>query len=301
MNSIQVEPLFETMAIHRPYFAFDDISYVEKGDINKGIVGKFKRQQPTAYESGSITSSEAGRHMAILGAYLSGMATPAKSELYHLVTKAIVWKTDDDVTDDKEQSDKEYTATAYPVNLNGKLDEVETTLSYNGVDLYKISLTYKIIPKGPFSRFFKDVYIEDYLQPEFNPYTDDPDLSVDSIESNRIKCHLSPLTPEQCAGHFPHYSFAPLAILNHGLRIAVGKLLSEHLDTENLKFSICFADITAEHLIRHGEKIEYDATIISSETLKPRTVGNKILIDCKIGTESKVCVHSVAIAKVDEL
>ena len=268
LRYINNSDLLELLCVTPPYFALEDI-YID--DQNKQLSATIQLEQPLGKECGPISTSEAGRHLAIAGQ--SHIAIYTENKTYCVVEKAEVARLDSDYTD------KKFDIITKILSLNKRNAIVIASLYTTQKKLvYEFVLTYIMIPSKVFARKYKSIYVEQSVNINGNPYLASPTLNTVSVTDTSLLSKVQPLQPFQCAGHFPNFPFVPIAILMQAVLISIGNLLSKQYSDPI--FTLLEATMDAYHLVPANADIEIFTEIIQCTDLL-------LTINCQISSYHK--------------
>ncbi len=256
----------DLICITPPYYALYDLALLQNG-ILEGIC--FIENNETD-EATIISSSEAGRHLAILGSGLLALENEDKSKHYYLVTHATTVYRHKDLTgiqfnQNKAKSKLIGQAKLISLDLKGKTGKVETKLFTEfGRQVFTMEITYQIIKEDIFSRLFQSNYVFAKPSQINNPYT--RQIEIDNLRSrkNNLKGDIGVVQPEQCLGHFENFPALPIAILSSAMINLAGKHLKRILKRQNIRYALSKADLAAFRLAFAGERILLNSNYIDT-------------------------------------
>ena len=239
VEKIPLERLFKSIATRPPYFALTNINFDKYNNV---LTANVTPEQPLADELGPISTSEAGRHLALAG--LSHIALNKKTINYYLVERAIVNRSKF-IGDDK--SLKIVSKISDVTNKKAKAKVKMTSLS--GETIYDFFINYFIVSEKVFARKYQSKKIIPTPLNWTNPYKIFSQKTVTIEQTDRhIKSKLLPYSEQDCVGHYPKFSFIPVAILMQILFCEASKVLNQHF-CDALKYRLIDADMTAKQLI----------------------------------------------------
>ena len=257
MNSVDKilpERLFKSIVTRPPYFALTNISFDKYNNI---LTANVMREQPLGDEVGPISTSEAGRHLALAG--LSHIALNKKTVNYYLVERAVVNRSK------FIGNDKKLKIISKISDVNDRKAKAKVRLtSLSGITIYEFFISYFIISEKVFKRKHRDQKIAPISLHQKNPYKNCTIKTVTVDEKDQcLKSKLLPFTEEDCLGHYPEFSFIPVAILMQALFSEASKVLKIHLRGA-FKCRLLDAEMTAKQLIPANSSAELSTKIITA-------------------------------------
>ncbi len=252
---VVMEELFEFIMTRPPYFSLQNMSYDREKNI---FMAEITPEQSLGAEVGPISTSEAGRHLAIAG--LCHLALNRKSTSYYLVEKTRVERSHY-VGIDRRLS--LLTNVQYVNGRNAVINANLTTL--DGTLIYSFTVSYFVVPKAVFQRKYRSNRIEPILEYNNNPYRRYPPNTSTIEQRDKVaKSHLMAFDSRDCVGHYPGFPFIPVAILVESILYEISKILDFNFH-KNVMFRLSSADMHAAQMIPVNTVSEIKTNIITSE------------------------------------
>ncbi|HCF3047470.1 hypothetical protein ACM714_27530 [Pseudomonas aeruginosa] len=271
---LDAKKISQRINVHQPYFAFQQL-----WQENLSLVGSFTPEQPLLYESGPITAGELGRHLAILGS-CTAVALHDGPEGYYLATKARLSR-----NAHKQASYQEgFHASAQVLSLDKRTLRVSAQ-AWNPAPIAELICEYVILSPALFRRSFQHYASECSPEPSISPYQYPIPLYSLAFQAEQLDAFAGPLSPQQCAGHFPGFPCWPVAIISQTAIQAMGELLRKKYGP-NIRFHIQEAELSAEKLISAHSPLRFNIQLkLKTERAEP--------IDCtaKVYQQNETVAH----------
>ncbi len=239
------------ISVARPYFDLRDLEETGTGTVEATVP-----PQPTvAPEAGAIEAAQVARHLAILGSCSVALARDGDDRHHYLATKA------------------HYTRMANaPAAVSGGLRAkaigswvdrrtaraLVTLATEDGQGLNLLDVEYTVLAPRMFARLNPPIDIDaiaaiDGLEPRAE--------TVQAIDGG-LRVDAGPIPVEMCAGHFPDYPAAPVAIVMGRLCRAAGLAMMDHLDLDRRRYRIEEGRVEATGLARAGQSLVLEARYV---------------------------------------
>jgi len=151
INALPVtsEEIFKLIDVCEPYYALKDLAIAQDGSIS----AKVPIQQDLYYEPLPISSSEAGRHLAVLGSCACALSNPDKFKHYYLAASANATRKDFDFTRDEPEY---FLGHARCIKVDSRSAQAITSLQYpDGTIFSEIVINYHVLDYRVFERIHK--------------------------------------------------------------------------------------------------------------------------------------------------
>ncbi|NYH77504.1 hypothetical protein FHR84_000818 [Actinopolyspora biskrensis] len=155
---------------------------------------------------------EALRHGAILGIYSVASLMGDQEKRYYLARGGYAsWEIS---PPERERASTPLTACAdgAPRGDNREGSASMTMYAADESVVMRAWTWYSIVAESDMDRFFPGLYRPNVAGPENNPYVDALELNATSADASSASAWVT-APPERCAGHFPGYPAAPVAML----------------------------------------------------------------------------------------
>lgn len=240
--------ILQLIDVHPPYFALHEVRVYP----DQTVTARIQAEQPTGYENGPVSCTEACRHMAILGSVSCALANPVKSRHFYLAGEGSYQQ----INVAPVLSDKVLTIQARCTYLDKRKARAECRLLNAGNNLIaEISVCFHVVAYSVFERLYKPHYKS---APDFNipnPYLRKNALLNIQCSPLQASASLGIIRDQYCSGHFPHFPALPVAILMNSLLDLATAYLQFVLNTKS--FSICVKklELIADNLGFAGEHL----------------------------------------------
>jgi 3-hydroxymyristoyl/3-hydroxydecanoyl-(acyl carrier protein) dehydratase len=252
------EEIFKIIDVNKPYFALQNLTYHSDGTVTAII----PIEQHLGYEPTPITSSESGRHLAVLGSCVCALNNPNKTRHYYLAASANATRKDFDFFGEKPGY---FIGWAKCLKVEGKLAQAQTMLKFPDGRIYsEIVINYHMLNHRIFERINQSRLIK-ILEQDYNPYISDPEIKYEKVSDTRIISTVDNISPMDCAGHFPEIPAVPIAIL---FRILVKlSIILMQIRKGNPSQIFCVKECTTEakNLAFPGEPIDIETQFIYTD------------------------------------
>ncbi len=277
--------LFQKICVSEPYFAMNELIYSD----HKIVQASFIIENIGFPESFSLSSGEAGRHLAILGSCALALINPDPEKHYYLAVEAVGGNSNvaKAVHRCLDRKNKKFIvqSKAISLDLRKKSGQAEAKIfNAHGLEVSSLIITYKVFRNDLFKRLFKRFYIENAMNMAANPYTDNYPLKDVVYSNNVLTGKTGIIRPEQCAGHFDEYPALPVAMLCSLLFEMAGRHYMHKVNRNDVKYCVDRILLTANRLASAGEflllqseefvnNIENKRYIVSARDFEGNVVG----------------------------
>lgn len=252
------DEILKIIDVNKPYFALQNLTSHADGTVTAII----PIEQHLGFEPKPITSSESGRHLAVLGSCVCALNNPNKIRHYYLASSANATRKDFDFFGEKPEY---FIGWAKCLKVEGKSAQAQTMLKFPDGRVYsEIVVDYHVLNHRIFERINQSRQIK-MLEHDYNPYITDPEVQYEIVSATRIISSVNSITPKDCAGHFPEMPAVPIAIL---FRILVKLSITlMQIRRGNPKLLFCVKECTTEakNLAFPGESIDIDVQFIHTD------------------------------------
>ncbi|MEM9564777.1 MAG: hypothetical protein AAGA93_19300 [Actinomycetota bacterium] len=261
-----VERALTRISVARPYFDLADLELV--GD---GIVEATVPSHPTtAPEAGAIEAAQVARHLAILGSCAVALTRDDDSRHHYLATRAHYSR----MANAPASVDGPLRAQAIGSWIDKRNARALVTLSdADGRALNLLDVTYTVLAPRMFARLNPPIDLDAIDAATTGAQ---PTETTETIERRPggVRVDAGPIPVEMCAGHFPDYPAAPVAIVMGQLCDAAGLAMLDHLGLGPLdsggggsegghRYRIEEGHVEATGLARAGQRLVLDATYVT--------------------------------------
>lgn len=249
------------ICVTKPYYSLENPEQISDTEIQCEV----NVENLNSGEATIISAAEAGRHLAILGSCILALNNPVESRHYYLATKAYIKRVEDPKNVLRPEN-------ARPVRLFAQARILDYTnrnalvnaelFTFQKHLVYELKVSYQIMKKELFQKFFKKHVVPELSHSEINPYSETPNIKNIRLKGKTLDGYLGKISEEQCLGHFDHYPAFPIAILCAALAKTGGIHLKKILNTDHLTYSTKNADIKAHKLAFAGEEVFVHSTLL---------------------------------------
>jgi len=288
INALPVtsEEIFKLIDVCEPYYALKDLAIAPDGSIS----AKVPIQQDLYYEPLPISSSEAGRHLAVLGSCACALSNPDKFKHYYLAASANATRKDFDFTRDEPEY---FLGHARCIKVDSRSAQAITSLHYpDGTTFSEIVLNYHVLDYRVFERIHKERIIS-WETISYNPYITEPSTNYTPISSKQLFGVIENVRVIDCAGHFPGLPAVPISILFRVLVRYAIVLMQHRIDNPNAVFCVRECTTEAKNLAFPGEEIDVNARFIHTDEKNQHfiKVSAYTNCDCCVGTTELILVE----------
>lgn len=281
LNTLPVssEEIYKLIDVSAPYYALEDLVQEQDGTIS----AKIPIQQDLFYEPSPISSSETGRHLAVLGSCICALQNPTKIKHYYLASSANATRKDFNFKRDKPPY---FIGTASCIKVDSRSAQAFTTLKYpDGTVFSEIVINYHVLDHLIFERIHQEK-IKPNIDISTNPYKTEPSVNTTSISDKQLFGVIDNVKIVDCAGHFANLPAVPMSILFRVLvRLAI-MLLQQRIGNPNAVFCVRECTTEAKNLAFPGEEIDVNARFIHTDEKDQHFVKVSAYTncDCCVGT-----------------
>ncbi|SEJ74360.1 hypothetical protein SAMN05216327_11810 [Dyadobacter sp. SG02] len=268
LTSLSRDEIFELIDVLPPYYALKDVA-VSPGNF---AVARIRTEQPLGHEVFPISTSEASRHMAILGSVCCAVANPVKQKHYYLANTGTFTRG----TEDTFWIGNELIVMAECLSFGKRGACVRACLLNHQHQLIcGIDVSYHVIHHSLFERIYTcgnaGTPSGDFGRD--NPYTTKNPLADVSISDTGASAWLREITSKNCQGHFPKFPTLPVAILVASVFDLIIMYIHHLTGDRALKVLVRESTLLAENLAFSGETVELHARLQESS-------GNRFKVQC---------------------
>jgi len=242
------ERALRRISVTRPYFDLRDLEETGTGTVEATI----PRQPTVAPEAGAIEAAQVARHLAILGSCAVALARDGDDRHHYLATKAHYTR----MANAPATVTGDLRAKAIGSWVDRRTARALVTLSTeDGRGLNLLDVEYTVLAPRMFTRLNPPIDLDaiNGLEPTAE--------AVETIDGG-LRVDTGPIPVEMCAGHFPDYPAAPVAIVMGRLCRAAGLAMMDHLDLDRRRYQIEEGRVEATGLARAGQSLVLEARYI---------------------------------------
>lgn len=282
------------ISVARPYFDLRDLE-----ETGAGIVDATVPLQPAvAPEAGAIEAAQVARHLAILGSCSVALARDDDDRHHYLATRAHYTR----MANAPTAVGGPLRAKAIGSWVDRRTARALVTLSTeDGRGLNLLDVEYTVLAPRMFSRLNPAIDL-DVIQ-GIEPVEE----QVERIDGGLL-IDAGPIPVDMCAGHFPDYPAAPVAIVMGRLCRAAGLAMMDHLGFDrgldrglDRRYRIEEGRVEATGLARAGQSLALEARYVEPVPGGHRLEG-RALADGEVCGEVDVVlsVHGPAVESGDD-
>ena len=233
---------------------------------DQALQAEIEVEQPLQNEIGPISSSEAGRHLAILGSCSASRINPSSGQHFYLATRAEIIR-----LSKKPHADTRLVAKAKAQFIEKKKAYASTLLlNKEMTPIFQVKVFYEVIKAATFNRLMSTSSSEIHLDnisaittPEYNPYVKEVFCNEYETKDQSLTFSFA-VESDDCMGHFTDLPMLPISFLMRRLTTGAEKLLETIL---NRKFTYFVESgfIVAENLAPAGSEIRCRITLLDSD------------------------------------
>lgn len=235
------------IAVQPPYFGLVDLE-----DLGGGIAAAVVPTSPArAPERGAVEAAQVARHLAILGSCAAALARDDDARHHYLATEAHYMRL---AGGPLEVGEGPLRAEAVASWIDRRSARAYVKLmTEDGHGLHVLDVRYAVLTPKMFARLHPPIDVSAAPDDEGRFFATEPEVIDGGL---RVDC--GPIPPRVCAGHFPHYPAAPVAVLMGQLCRVAGMSLASHLDRP-LDFQIEEGRVEASKLAIAGQHLTLEA------------------------------------------
>jgi 3-hydroxymyristoyl/3-hydroxydecanoyl-(acyl carrier protein) dehydratase len=255
---ITSEEIFNLIDVRDPYYALEKLQLNEDGTISAII----PIEQHLGSEPIPITSSEGGRHSAVLGSCVCALHNPNKIRHYYLAASANATRVNFEFSSGQTAY---FIGWAKCLKVEGKSAQAHTKLMFPDGRIYsEVIIDYHVLNHKIFERI-NQARQRTIAESDHNPYIADPPLKYEVLSDTQLTAIIDNIGPLDCAGHFPEIPAVPIAILFRILVKLSIILMQIRKNNPNAVFCVKECTTEAKNLAFPGERIDIEALFIHSD------------------------------------
>lgn len=259
----------ERISVSAPYFDLSDL-VVDDGGTVRALV---PLRPPTQPEEGLIAATEVARHLAILGSCALALQHVDGDRHHYLATKAHFLRTANFTTADASGDVDDRVPPGHLVaEASGAWADRRSARALaklygpHGRLSHVLDVHYTVMAPRIFKRVMPAIDQKAVRGDAAGVGRSDVlaggreerfDVSV--ADGRRVAVDCGPVPLDMCAGHFPDYPAAPVALVMGRLARAAGVAMNRHLGFGELSYTIDEARVVATRLARVGQRLTLDA------------------------------------------
>ncbi|QNL51038.1 hypothetical protein H8S90_05455 [Olivibacter sp. SDN3] len=203
--ALQQEEIADLIDVGAPYYALKDV-YLLSGNT---VAANISPEQSMSDEQASIATSEACRHLTILGSVACAMVNPIKSKHYYLVHNITFTGT----ANKKWQLHQQFKLFAECISFEGNLAKIKACMVDETNELIcNVDVGFQVTSEVTFNKRFAQAK-KYYLLPNANPYSMKNKLLKLRLSAVGATASLGEIKEQYCGGHFPRHPALPAPIL----------------------------------------------------------------------------------------
>lgn len=283
---VSTEEIFKLIDVREPYYALENLTFEQDGSVT----AKVPIEQDLYYEPLPISSSEAGRHLAVLGSCACALNNPDKVKHYYLASSANATRKNFDY---KRDEPNYFLGYARCIKVDNKSAQAVTSLRYpDGTVFSEIVINYHVLDHRIFERIHKERLVS-WEAANYNPYITEPNANHTFISDKQLFGVIENVRATDCAGHFPSLPAVPISILFRVLvRFAV-VLMQHRVGNPNAVFCVRECTTEAKNLAFPSEEIDINARFIHTDDKNQHfiKVSAYTNCDCCVGTTELILIE----------
>ncbi len=257
----------QRISVRAPYFDLRDLDVADDGAVRALV----PVTPPVHPETGLIEAAQAARHLAILGSCAVALQRDDDDRHHYLATRAHFLRTANITEADRVDTTDVMSVDFLVAEASGTWIDRRSARALvklygpDGELSHALDVHYTVMTPRMFSRLMPPIDVEALRDDSAGGAVsaglsnggvarfDVRDLEVDEGSGVTVDC--GPIPIDMCAGHFPDYPAAPVALVMGQLARAAGVALNRHLGFGALTHSIDEARVTATKLGRAGQRL----------------------------------------------
>ena len=255
----------ERISVAAPYFALEQLT-----ETDDGVAALVPISSPMHPETGFIEATQVARHLAILGSCAVALQREDDERHHYLATRAHFLRTANVTDPGGRYGGAVLEAEATGIWIDRR--SARSLVKLNGPDgeaSHILDVHYTVMTPRMFDRLMPPIgpalngagngtrTIEADTMPAASNGTraSDPriEFSVGSSGNDAVRFDCGPIPNEMCAGHFPQYPAAPVALVMGRLAQAAGLAMNRHMGFGELSYQVDEARVVATKLGRAGQ------------------------------------------------
>ncbi|QRR07615.1 hypothetical protein FPJ27_15180 [Burkholderia sp. MS455] len=270
--SVDLEEIYKLIAVSPPYFSF---SSLYRRDLSEWTVyGDIIPEQPLGIEGGTISTAEAGRHLAILGSCAAALTDDGRHGgacIYYLVDRATWVRSSGDV---HRGNAGVLTARARVENRNRNFVVACTELVSDENVLGALNVRYHAVPANVFQMIARPFKVDEVPFCGVSPYGLRLPLEYTSVKKDKLIASLRHPGYTHSSGHFLNFPIWPVAVVMYAVSQAMAHLISTLMGGIK-SFTVERADIETETIASLSTPLDFHLRI-------KKIIDNTCLIDCVV-------------------
>lgn len=259
----------QRISVRAPYFDLRDLVVDDDGTVRALVPAR----PPTRPETGLVAAAQVARHLAILGSCAVALQRDDDDRHHYLATNAHFLRTANlTATNGSVSGDDSTSASHLVAEASGTLSDRRSARALaklygpHGQLSHVLDVNYTVMAPRMFSRIMPAIDHEANRDDAAGAGRTDEltgrreerfDIKTGAGPGVTIDCGPVPL--DMCAGHFPDYPAAPVALVMGRLARAAGIAMNRHLGVGKITYSIDEARVVATKLARVGQRLTLDA------------------------------------------
>ncbi len=248
-----------------PYFDLGELRETGEGIVTADI----PLTPATGTEVGAMEAAQVARHLAILGSCAAALGRSDDARHHYLATKAHYAR----LSNAPATTDEALTAEAVASWVDRRSARALIKLgTVSGQGLNLLDVEYTVLSPKMFARFNPPVEL-----PE-EPVAEEAELDELPFDvtyhDGGLRVDCGPVPASLCAGHFPDYPAAPVAIVMGQLCRAAGLGLAQHVGRDDVAYRVEEGHVTAQKLGRAEQRlvlhVSYDKPVPGGHQLDGR-------------------------------
>jgi len=286
--SISCEEILKLIDVSDPYYALENLVCEPDGTVS----AKVPIQQNLFYEPSPISSSEGGRHLAVLGSCACALSNPNKIKHYYLAASANATRKDFNFN---RKEIPYFIGTARCLKVDNRTAQASTVLKYPDGDVFsEVVINYHVLDYRLFERIHHEKIIaEAGAGAKHNPYVIEPPVNFTQISDKQLFGVIENIKVQDCAGHFSRIAAIPISILFRVLVKLSIILMQQRVGNKNAVFCVRECTTEAKNLAFPGEEIDVNARFIHTDEKNQHFVKVSAYTncDCCVGTTELILVE----------
>lgn len=243
------------ISVRQPYFDLRDLAETGEGIVTASVPGA-----PTGgTEVGAMQAAQVARHLAILGSCAAALGRDSDDRSHYLATTAHFAR----LSNAPNTTDEPLRAEAVASWVDRRTARAFIKLSTeSGCGLNMLDVGYTVLAPKMFARLHPPIDESTIdADPDAHAGTNAAagqiaDLPFDVTYGDAgLEVACGPVPAALCAGHFPEYPAAPVAIVMGQLCRAAGLSLAEHLGRQPVAYRVEEGRVSAQKLARAGQHL----------------------------------------------
>jgi len=258
----ETEQLLQRISVRSPYFALENLTVTDSGSTTARV----PLARPSYPETGFMEATQVARHLAILGSCAVASQRDDDKRHHYLATKAHFLRTANVAAEEAPHIAVDSSAT--PLHLEAEASgtwidrrsarALVKLMAPDGQASHVLDVHYTVMAPRMFNRLMPPVDLAALDAPSIQPHVmSAPEVRM--LDTGGLVVDCGPIPIEMCAGHFPEYPAAPVALVMGRLARAAGQAMNRHLGFGDLTYQIDEAKVVATKLGRAGQRLILEA------------------------------------------